>query len=424
LTAPSHAPSHAPSPALQDSPRAWRMLAALAVAELLGMSLWFSGTAVTASLAAAFTLSPEQSAWLTMAVQAGFVAGTLVTAVLNLADAVNPRHLMTAGCLLGAAANAAALVVHGPTALLASRAATGAALAWVYPPAMKIAAGWFRVRRGFALGLLVGALTLGKAAPHLVTAIFGQAWQTPIVWTSALAVLGALVALLVVRDGPLVPATAPFSLGAIGRAFAVRDVRVATLGYLGHMWELYAMWAWIGAFAAASLAASGVTAPGARASLVAFIAIASGALGCALAGRVADTWGKARVARYALLTSGLCCLTTAAVYGRHPAWLYVLVIVWGFTVVADSAQFSALVSDRAPVDAIGTALTLQTSLGFLLTMVSIDLLPRIASSVGWQWAAWLLALGPLAGLAAMSRLTDRRLGAESWGSGPAFTAPE
>ena len=204
------------------------MLAALAVAELLGMSLWFSGTAVTASLAAAFALSPEQSAWLTMAVQAGFVAGTLVTAVLNLADAVNPRHLMTAGCLLGAAANAAALVLHGPLALLASRAATGAALAWVYPPAVKIAAGWFRVRRGFAVGLLVDALTLG---------------------------------------------------------------------YLGHMWELYAMWAWIGAFAAASLAASGAAAPGARASLVAFIAIASGALGCALAGRVADTWGKARVAR-------------------------------------------------------------------------------------------------------------------------------
>ena len=408
MTAPSAAPLAAPAPAQQDSPRAWRMLAALAVAELLGMSLWFSGTAVTASLAAAFALSPEQSAWLTMAVQAGFVAGTLATAALNLADAVNPRHLMTAGCLLGAAANAAALVVHGPLALLASRAATGAALAWVYPPAMKIAAGWFRVRRGFALGLLVGALTLGKAAPHLVTAIFGDAWQTPIVWTSALAVLGALVALLVVRDGPLVPATAPFSLGAIGRAFAVRDVRVATLGYLGHMWELYAMWAWIGAFAAASLAASGVAAPSGRASLVAFIAIASGALGCALAGRVADTWGKARVARHALLVSGLCCLATAAVYGRHPAWLYLLVVVWGFAVVADSAQFSALVSERAPIDAIGTALTLQTSLGFLLTMVSIDLLPRVAHAVGWQWAAWLLALGPLAGLIAMSRLGDRR----------------
>ena len=384
------------------------MLLALAVAELLGMSLWFSATAVTPSLAAAFALSDQQRAWLTMAVQAGFVAGTLLTATFNLADAVNPRRLMVAGCLLGAGANAAAFAVTGPYGLLASRLATGAALAWVYPPAMKIAAGWFRLRRGFALGVLVGALTLGKATPHLLTALFGQAWQTPLVWTSLLAVAGALVTLLVVRDGPLVPATAPFSLTAISRAFSVRDVRVVTLGYLGHMWELYAMWAWIVVFAGASLAASGVEAPGAHASAVAFVAIGSGALGCALAGRVADVWGKARVARQAMLMSGACCLATAAVYGRHPAWLYLLVMVWGFSVVADSAQFSALVSELAPADTLGTALALQTSLGFLLTMASIDLLPRLAQRVGWQWAAWLLALGPLAGLIAMSRLGDRR----------------
>ncbi|MEP7118499.1 MAG: MFS transporter [Acidobacteriota bacterium] len=388
----------------QDSPRAWRMLFALAAAELLGMSLWFSATAVTPSLAAAFALSDPQSAGLTMAVQAGFVVGTLLTAGLNLADAVNPRHLMTAGCLLGAAANAAVFVVRGPAGLLTSRLATGAALAWVYPPAMKIAAGWFRTRRGYALGVLVGALTLGKATPHLVTAIFGSAWQTPIVWTSLLAAAGGLAALVLVRDGPLVPATAPFSLGAIGRAFAVREVRVVTLGYLGHMWELYAMWAWVAAFAGASLAASGVPSPAAHASLVAFVAIGSGALGCAVAGRAADVWGKARVARYALVVSGACCLATTAVFGRHPAWLYLLVMVWGFAVVADSAQFSALVSERAPVDAIGTALTLQTSLGFLLTMVSIDLLPRVATSVGWNYAAWLLALGPIVGFMALGRL--------------------
>ncbi len=396
--------SPAPSLSAQDSPRAWRMLMALAVAELLGMSLWFSATAVTPSLAAAFALSDQQSAWLTVAVQAGFVGGTLLTAALNLADAVNPRYLMTAGCLLGAAANAAVFLADGPYALLTSRLATGAALAWVYPPAMKIAAGWFRTRRGFALGVLIGALTLGTATPHLVTAVFGQAWQTPIAWTSLLAVGGAVMALVVVRNGPLVPATAPFSLGAIGRAFSVRDVRVITLGYLGHMWELYAMWAWIAAFAGASLAASGVAAPGAHASLVAFVAIGSGALGCVLAGRVADAWGKARVARQAMLVSGACCLATAAVYGRHPAWLYLLVVVWGFAVVADSAQFSALVSERAPADAIGTALTLQVSLGFLLTMVSIALLPRVAQSVGWQWAAGILALGPLAGVIAMGQV--------------------
>ena len=388
----------------QDGPLAWRMLVALAGAELLGMSLWFSATAVTPSLAAAFALTDQQGTWLTMAVPAGFVAGTLLTATLNLADAVNPRHLMAAGCLAGGLANAAVLAVNGPYGLLASRLATGAALVWVYPPAMKIAAGWFRARRGFALGVLVGALTLGKATPHLVTAIFGQAWQTPMIWTSLLATAGALVALLVVRNGPLVPATAPFSLRAVGRAFSVRDVRVVTLGYLGHMWELYAMWAWIATFAAASLTASGVRSPRAHASFVAFVAIGSGALGCALAGRVADVWGKVRVARQAMLVSGACCLATAAAYGRHPAWLYLLVMVWGFSVVADSAQFSALVSERAPVDTIGTALTLQTSLGFLLTMVSIDLLPRVAQSVGWQWASGLLALGPIVGFSAMGRL--------------------
>jgi MFS family permease len=392
------------------------MLIALAVAELLGMSLWFSATAVTPALAAAFALSDQQTAWLTMSVQAGFVIGTLLTAALNLADAVNPRHLMTAGCLLGGIANATVFVVGGPAALLGSRLATGAALAWVYPPAMKIAAGWFRSRRGFALGVLVGALTLGKATPHLVTAVFGQAWQTPIHWTSVLATVGALVALLVVRDGPLVPATAPFSLRAIGRAFAVRDVRVVTLGYLGHMWELYAMWAWVAVFAGASLAASGVATPGPHASFVAFVAIGSGALGCAVAGRVADVWGKARVARQAMLVSAACCLATAAVYGRHPAWLYLLVMVWGFSVVADSAQFSALVSERAPVDAIGTALTLQTSLGFLLTMVSIDLLPRVAQHIGWQWASGLLALGPIGGFIALGQL-GRQTAASAPGSG-------
>jgi MFS family permease len=387
-----------------DSPTAWRMLGALAVAELLGMSLWFSATAVTPSLSQAFALSPSESAWLTMAVQAGFVAATLLTALANLADLVNPRTLMGVGCLLGAAANASALMVGSPWALIATRLATGAALAWVYPPAMKVAAGWFRLRRGYALGMLVGALTLGKAMPHLITALFGADWRTPILVTSALAVAGAAVALWIVGDGPLLPAPSRFDAGAVRRVFAVRDVRLATAGYLGHMWELYAMWAWVAAFAAASLAAAGSTAPGRDAALVAFVAIGSGAAGCIVAGRFADGLGRARVARLALAASGACCLATAAVYGRHPAWLFVLVAVWGFAVVADSAQFSALVSEHAPADAIGTALTLQTSLGFLLTMVTIDVLPRVAATVGWQYASWLLALGPLAGWVAMGPL--------------------
>jgi MFS family permease len=343
-----------------------------------------------------------------MAVQAGFVAATLATAMANLADVVNPRVLIAVGCVAGAVANAAAFFVATPWGLIGTRLLTGAALAWVYPPAMKVAASWFRTQRGFALGTLIGALTLGKAMPHLVTALFGTAWRTPIVFTSALALLGGLLTAAVVRDGPLLPATSPFDARAARRVFSVREVRLATAGYLGHMWELYAMWAWVAVFAAASLAASGSPSPVRDAAFVAFIAIGSGAAGCMVAGRLADTFGKARVARFALALSGVCCLASAAAFGRHPAWLFLLVAVWGFAVVADSAQFSALVSEHAPADAVGTALTLQTSIGFLLTMVTIDALPKVAAAVGWQWAAWLLALGPLAGWIAMRRLDESR----------------
>ncbi len=380
------------------------MLGVLAAAELLGMSLWFSATAVTASLVEAFQLTPAATSWLTIAVQAGFVGGTLVTATLNVADVVPARRLMGLGAIAGAAANLAALLVASPAALLATRFLTGAALAWVYPPAMKIVAGWFRQRRGLALGVIVGALTLGKAMPYLVTALFAGEWRTSLLFTSGLALAGAGLALGVVRDGPLAITTARFDLGAIRRIVAVREVRLVTLGYLGHMWELYAMWAWVAVFAAASLAASGVTSPAREAALVAFIAIGSGALGCVMAGRLADTFGKARVARAAMAVSAACAGATALIYGRHPAWLFALVVVWGFSVVADSAQFSALVSERAPADAVGTALTLQTSLGFLLTMLTIDLTPRLAALAGWQWGCVFLALGPLAGIAAMRRL--------------------
>lgn len=396
-----------------DRAPAWRMLGALAAAELLGMSLWFSATAVTGSLAAAFDLSPGETSWLTVAVQGGFVAGTFLTAVLNVADVVPARRLMALGAAAGALANVAALAVSSPSALIGTRLLTGMALAWVYPPAMKIVAGWFRQQRGLALGAIVGALTLGKAMPHLVTALFGGEWRTSLVFTSGLALSGAAIATAIVRDGPLAVTTARFDLGAIRRIAAVRDVRLVTAGYLGHMWELYAMWAWVAVFSAASLSAAGVAHPGRLAAAVAFVAIGSGALGCVLAGRLADVLGRARVAQAAMAVSAACALLTAPAFGRHPAWLFALVFVWGFAVVADSAQFSALVSERAPADAVGTALTLQTSLGFLLTMLTIDLTPRIAASAGWQWGCVWLALGPVAGIVAMRRLSAPGSGGSS-----------
>ena len=282
---------------------------------------------------------------------------------------------------------------------------TGASLALVYPPAMKIAAGWFRDGRGFALGLLIGALTLGKAFPHLLTTVFGAEWREPMLLASALALIGGTLVLLIVRDGPHVAPTAPFDARAITRVLSSRGARLATLGYLGHMWELYAMWTWVAVFATASLAASGMSDAGSAGSLAAFVAIGSGAVGCALAGYIADRIGRARVAMWAMLGSAACAALTLVVYGRAPILLYALIVVWGFSVVADSAQFSALVSEHAPRDHVGTALTLQTCVGFLLTMVTIELLPRVAAATSWQWASLLLVPGPLLGAYAMKRLT-------------------
>jgi MFS family permease len=384
------------------------MLAVVSLAQFLGMTLWFSATAVTPLLIDHFQIAPAHAAWLTMAVQAGFVAGTLLSALSNIADLLNARVLMFIGSVIGAAANAAVLVAPGGASVIALRFVTGASLALVYPPAMKIAAGWFRYGRGFALGLLIGALTLGKAFPYLLTALFGAEWREPMLMASGLAVIGGTLVVLIVRDGPYVAPTAPFDPHAIRKVVASRGARLATFGYLGHMWELYAMWTWVGVFATASFTASGMGNATAAGSVAAFVAIGSGAVGCGLAGYVADRVGRARVAMWAMLVSAACAALTAAVFGRSPALLYALIVLWGFAVVADSAQFSALVTEYAPRDHVGTALTLQTCVGFLLTMVTIELLPRIAAATSWQWASLLLVPGPLAGAYAMTRLRADR----------------
>ncbi len=383
---------------------AWRMLGVVSLAQFLGMTLWFSATAVTPLLIDHFKIAPEHAPWLTMAVQGGFVAGTLVSAVTNVADLLNARILMFIGSLVGASANAGLLVAPDGATAIGLRFVTGASLALVYPPAMKIAAGWFRDGRGFALGLLIGALTLGKAFPHLLSALFGADWRAPMLLASVLAVIGGTLVLVVVRDGPYVAPTSPFDPHAIKRVFASRGARLATLGYLGHMWELYAMWTWIAVFAWTSLNDWGVEDVAAAGSFAAFLAIGSGAAGCVLAGFIADRIGKARVAMWAMIVSAACAALTVVVHGGPPALLYALIMVWGFSVVADSAQFSALVSEHAPRDHVGTALTIQVCLGFLLTMVTIEMLPWLAGYVSWRYASLLLVPGPLLGAWAMFRM--------------------
>jgi MFS family permease len=376
-------------------------LAWLSLAMFLGMTLWFSATAATAPIVVEFHLGPGETAWLTMAVQGGFVAGTLIAALINLPDVVNARHLFAAGCVAGACFNAALVAAGTPATLIALRVATGASLACVYPPGMKVAAGWFEKRRGAALGIVIGALTVGSAFPHLLAALSAHvAWRTLMLWASSLALAGAASIVLFVGDGPYVTRSAPFDPQAIARVFSYRPARLATLGYLGHMWELYAVWTWIAAFATASL---GGTLPQ-DGSALAFLTIASGAIGSAAAGFYADRIGKARVAAGAMIVSGACATLSGVLFGAPPILLAILAVVWGVSVVADSAQLSALVAEHSPRDHVGTALTVQTCCGFLLTMVSIRMVPEIAQAAGWQWAFLGLAPGPFLGALALRGL--------------------
>jgi MFS family permease len=382
------------------------MLALIAVGEVLGMTLWFSATAAGPAIGAEYNMDAAARAWLTMAVQGGFVVGTLLTAITSLADAINARRLFAAGCVLGAIFNAWITAAPSSATIVALRFCTGMSLAWVYPPGMKIAAGWFLERRGTALGIVVGAVGLGSAFPHLLAwAGAGLAWRSLVGASSILAIAAAIV-ISAVSDGPYVSASAPFDRHALDIVLRNRGTRLAMFGYFGHMWELYAMWTWMAAWAAASLAQPSGSRVG---SLIAFVTIAAGAVGCVVAGNWADEWGKARVAGAAMVASAVCCIVTPFVFGASSVVvLFGLAIVWGFTVVADSAQFSALVTDYTPRTHVGTALTLQTSAGFLLTMVSMRLVPPVSEMAGWRSAFLFLAPGPILGAMAMRRLNRIR----------------
>jgi MFS family permease len=383
------------------------MLTLLAVAELLGMSLWFAGSAAAPMLRAEWGLADSQVAWLTNAVQLGFVVGTALSALLNLPDIIPSGRFFAVSALLGAAANAWLPFASSVSEAIASRFLAGAFLAGVYPPAMKMASTWFRDRRGLAVGTIVGALTVGKAGPYLMTAVPNAGIGFITALSSGCAVLAAIIVTAGYRDGPFAFPSRPFAWDRVRDVVASRKWRLALGGYLGHMAELYSYWTWIPAFVAASALGDphALTAPASTGvRILSFAVIAVGGIGCVWGGLVADRIGRAALVTRALAVSGACCLVIGLLFGQSLWLLAPVALVWGFFIIADSAQFSVLVTESVPSHAVGTAITLQVSLGFLLTTVTIQAVPPIVRAFGWPWVFAMLALGPVLGILAIRRL--------------------
>ena len=396
------------TPAEAPAAAHWRFLALMALAVVLSMTTWFSATAIIPELTRRWALSPSAAGWLTNSVQLGFVVGALGSSLVNLADVVRLNRLMAISAALGAASNLILLIEPGTAGAIAARFLTGLSLAGVYPPALKLMATWFRRGRGLALGILIGALTLGSSMPHLFRAFGGGIdWRFVVVLTSATSLAAAAIFAIAIREGPYPFARATMDVSQLGAVLRNRSLLLANLGYFGHMWELYAMWGWFLAFATAASEAGNAALAG-RASIVTFAVVAAGVPGCILGGWMSDRIGRTLTTAIMMGASGACALLIGFAY-PGPGWAFLLVaVIWGVTVIGDSAQFSAAVTELADQRFVGTALALQLGLGFGLTVLAIWLVPIFAEWIGgWRWSFLLLVPGPVVGVAAMLTLRHR-----------------
>ena len=386
-----------------------RSLAIVSASVLLACATWFSGTAATPQLTQLWELTPGESAWLTISVQLGFILGTLLYAFFNLADVFNARRVFFVSALLGALFNAAfAFLAQGLALAILFRALTGVMLAGVYPVGMKLVASWFQTRLGSQLGIMVGALTMGTALPYLIQAGGAQFnWRTLVGVASLLALLGGVLVLTLLPDGPYLKGRAPFDARMLWRVFRQPQFRHTAFGYFGHMWELYAFWSMVSLFLASRLERID-SSPQGWLPLLSFATIGVGSLGCALGGKISKRVGEKAVASLSLWVSGGMCLLSGFIYELDLLPLIFFILVWGFFVVADSPQFSALAARYCPPEYTGTALTVQNGIGFAITVISIQIIPWVAETTGWRWAFLPLGIGPLIGLYFVSKLPSEQ----------------
>ena len=385
-----------------------RILPVIIISQFAGTSLWFAGNAVLPELQQNWNLPADAVATITSAIQLGFIVGTLVFAFFTVSDRFSPRWIFFLCSLFGAGCNALLLIVpQSYTALLLLRFLTGVMLAGIYPVGMKIASGWYRAGLGSALGFLVGALVLGTAFPHLLRSVGTQLpWQEVLLFVSVIAAFGGPLLLLFVPDGPYSTRGTRFSAKAIPVIFRSRELRAAAFGYFGHMWELYTLYAFIPFI----LMLYNSLHPNAAVdiSFWSFCTIAAGCIGCAGGGIISKHFGSARIAWWQLFLSGLLCLFSPLLFLLPVEFFLGILLIWGVTVVGDSPQFSTLVARHAPPELVGSALTITNSIGFAITIVSIQSISFLQHSISPQYIFLFLAPGPILGLLASSRLAFRQ----------------